>query len=361
MMRHSLPRGVFGRCLAILATVLLTAAAGAATANPAREARRIISKTGVRGGLAVQVGCRDGSLAAALHDSGEFLVQVLDRNTADVQEARQQLTSSGAYGPVSVVHWRGDRLPYAKNLVRLLVVRQRSGLSDAEIRRALSPRGVACIRQGDGWRTMRRGWPEEMGQWTHLLHGPDNNAVSSDRRVGRPRHIQWRARPLWGRSHDHLATVSTVVSAGGRIFYIVDRGPSASIAMPSDWHLVARDAFSGVRLWNRPVSPWERRFRGFRTGPPQLGRRLVAKRDRVYATLGLGKPVAALHAGTGEVLRTYEETEGAEEIICADGKLFVVIGSPRAMQAARVVRPYECWTPPRASFCGPQTRTRPDT
>ena len=329
--------GVFGWHVILLVTTMLSAAAAAPT-DISGKARRIVFSTGIEDGLAVQVGCDDGRLAAALQNSGRFLVQVLDRDKKDVQKARQYLTSRGSYGPVSAAHWRSDGLPYAKNLVKLLVVQERSGLSKAEIKRVLSPHGVACIRKGDGWNRIRNEWPEGMDEWSHLLHGPGNNAVSDDQHVGRPRHIQWRGTPLWGRSHDHLATTTTVVSSNNRIFYISDLGPAASVAMPSDWHLIARDAFSGVKLWDKPISPWANRLRGFRTGPPHLGRRVVAKGDLVYATLGLGKPVVKLHAGTGEVLQTYENTEGTEEIITTEGKLFVVIGSPQAELAAQLTR-----------------------
>ena len=39
-------------------------------------------------------------------------------------------------------------------------------------------------------------WPAEIDQWTHYLHGPDNNAVAHDARVGPPRHMQWLTQPV---------------------------------------------------------------------------------------------------------------------------------------------------------------------
>jgi outer membrane protein assembly factor BamB len=48
--------------------------------------------------------------------------------------------------------------------------------------------------------------------------------------------------------------------------------------------------------------------------------------DRVYATLGYGKPVAAFDAATGKTVRSYEGTEGSLEILLDDGKLCVLIG-----------------------------------
>ena len=64
--------------------------------------------------------------------------------------------------------------------------------------------------------------------------------------------------------------MSIAVSSGGRIFYIVDEGPIASVALPSKWFLVERDAFNGVFLWRRPIGTWEGRLRGFRSGPVEI-------------------------------------------------------------------------------------------
>ena len=67
-----------------------------------------------------------------------------------------------------------------------------------------------------------------------------------------------------------------MVTAGGRVFYIIDEGPISSVYLPPQWKLVARDAFSGVLLWQKPITNWESQLRGFRSGPPEIGRRLVA-------------------------------------------------------------------------------------
>jgi len=93
--------------------------------------------------------------------------------------------------------------------------------------------------------------------------------------------------------------MSAVVTAAGRVFYIIDEGPISSVFLPPKWKLVAREAFSGVLLWERPITEWESHLRGFRSGPPEIGRRMVAAGDRVYVSLGYGEPVTALDASTG--------------------------------------------------------------
>ena len=146
------------------------------------------------------------------------------------------------------------------------------------------------------------------------MHGPDGNAVALDTVVGPPRRLQWVNPPRWSRSHEHLASLSAAVSAGGRLFYILDRGPIASVAMPPKWTLIARDAFNGVQLWQRPIESWEWHLRGFRSGPTDLPRRLVAVGNCVYVTLGYGQPVVALDAATGKTRKTYRGTDGAVDI-----------------------------------------------
>jgi hypothetical protein len=59
----------------------------------------------------------------------------------------------------------------------------------SEVMRVLSPGGVALI---DFKKTVKP-WPKEIDNWTHLLHGPDNNAVALDSVVGPPRRIQWKS------------------------------------------------------------------------------------------------------------------------------------------------------------------------
>jgi outer membrane protein assembly factor BamB len=215
---------------------------------------------------------------------------------------------------------------------------------------------VAYVKGGGTWNKTVKPWPDETDEWTHYLHGPDNNAVARDSVVGPPRHVQWISKPRFSRSHDHLASVSVVVSSGGRVFSIVDEGSIAFAGASPRWRLVARDAFNGVRLWEREISSWEYHLRDFRSGPADLGRRLVAVGDRVYVTLGFGEPVTALDAATGETVRTYAGTEGTQEILYDAGTLLLVLGDRQedwpAEKAQEIVSqedyrpPFERYTPP---------------
>jgi len=334
-------KATFPSCVMVLCMLI-----GPAVLAGAESPRELVAASGVKGGLVVHVGCGEGEFTAALRINDRYVVQGLERDAARVARAGRRLHEQGLSGPVTVIRWDGKRLPYADNVVSLLVVDSTDGLADGEIMRVLSPRGVALIKAGGGREKITKPLPREIDEWTHYLHGPGNNAVADDTVVGPPRFMQWVSGPRWGRSHDHLAGVSAVVSARGRIFSIVDEGSAASITLESKWMLVARDAFNGVLLWKKPVSPWEDHLRPFRSGPAELPRRLVAVGDRVYATLGYGKPVVALDAATGEVLRTYEGTDNAHEIVCSGGKLFVVVSKPLKADSGTtgaIVRRFPVW------------------
>ncbi|MFQ6133411.1 MAG: PQQ-binding-like beta-propeller repeat protein, partial [Armatimonadota bacterium] len=220
-------------------------------------------------------------------------------------------------------------------LVNLLVVEEPGAVSREEIARVLAPDGVAYLGRGDRRSLSVKPRPETTDDWTHALHDATNNAVARDEVVGPPHHLQWVAGPRNARHHERLASISVVVSARGRLFYIVDEAPTASVLLRPRWMLVARDAYSGVVLWKRKVGRWESHLRAFRSGPPALSRRLVATGDRVYATLSYGAPVAALDAASGETVRTYDGTQGAEEILYDDGVLYVAIAPPPDASASR--------------------------
>ncbi len=339
-----------------LAIIVLSVGFVLPTTAHSEDAEQILSATGVQGGLIVHLGCGDGKLTAALRAGDGYLVHGLDADRANVARARAYVESLGLYGDVAIDEWVGPALPYADNLVNLLVAEDLGEVSMEECLRVLAPNGVAYVKVDGRWKKTVKPWPAEMDEWTHCLHGPDNNAVARDSVVGPPRRFQWIGKPRFLRSHDHLASVSAVVSSGGRLFYIVDEGSIAFAGASPRWRLVARDAFNGVRLWEREISTWEYHLRDFRSGPADLARRLVAVGDRVYVTLGYGEPITALDAATGETVRTYAGTEGTREILHDEGMLLVVLGDPDedwpAQKAKEIVSqkdyspPFERYTPP---------------
>ena len=313
-----------GAGIIVLAACLIASNAPAADGAEAL-AKQILDATGVRGGLIVHVGSGDGKLTAALRASESYMVHGLDGDAANVAKARKHIQSLGIYGKVSVDRWSGGRLPYAENLVNLVVAEDLGAAPMADVMRVLCPNGVAYVKKGGEWTKTVKPRPEEIDEWTHYWHDASGNAVAQDTVVGPPRRMQWVGSPRWSRHHDHMASMSALVSSGGRIFYIIDEGPTSSIRLPGKWSLVARDAFNGTILWKRPIPVWNTHLWGLKSGPAHMPRRLISLGDRVYVTLGLDAPVTELDAATGETLRTFAGSKCTAEMVAADGVLYLMI------------------------------------
>ena len=337
----------------VLNAVAGTAGHASEPISSVESAETILEQSGVTGGLIVYVGSDDGRLISGFGRSGRFIVQGLTNDPNEVNAARRNLSDSINYGRASIRLLDSERLPYVDNTVNLLVVEDPLGTDREEWMRVLAPLGVLMIREESfnadaavnasaginrrttlkgrigvktGWRKETKPWPDDIDEWTHFLHGPDNNAVAEDSVVGPPRRLQWIAAPKHLRTHEHLNSISAVVSSQGRIFTIIDEGPVSAVIAPPQWRLVARDAFNGVLLWKQDLGPWEGHFRLFRSGPTDIARRLVAAGDKVYATLGYDKPVVQFDAATGELLQTYDASAGTVEILHEDGRLYFVMG-----------------------------------
>ncbi len=319
----------------------------------AGTAEHVRTTTNARRGLSVCVGCADPKVLTDLWQDGYGLVEGVDRDATAVEQAQDYLRKKGVYGKITARQLNDPKLPYIDNLVNTIVVRNADcKIPSSELARVLAPRGVVLVPpefafdiagftalpSDDGFRAFRKPVSSAVDDWTHYLHSPGNNAVSHDRQVDQPYRIQWTGAPRWARHHDYLAGTSALVASGGRIFSIEDEGPISSLDKPSRWKLVARDAFNGLVLWKRGISSWESRFRPFRSGPPQIGRRLVAVGNRVYATLGYDRPISILDAATGETIRTCKGTEDTQEIICQNKVLYVTAGQDNSRRREQAYR-----------------------
>ncbi len=295
-------------------------------ADSNQDATEILKQTGVTGGFIVHLGISSGELTAALKHGDGIQVQGLDRDTEVVLRARERIRALGIYGDVAVEQLEGTQLPYIDNLVNLIVIENQSGISDEEVLRVLVPNGVAYRKDMNGtWSKTVKPRPSNIDEWSHYLHDASGNSVAHDDVVAPPRHLQWVGSPRYSRHHDRMASMSALVSTGGRMFYIMDEGSRISIQLPSKWKLIARDAFNGTVLWKRDIDNWQSHLWPLKSGPTQLSRRLVSTEDTVFATLGADAPLTAIDAATGKTVRTYEGTDGTEEIINTEGLLFLVV------------------------------------
>lgn len=337
-------RMVYALLVALLAYAAPAWSDDHADATASELASRLLTAAGVRGGLCVHLGCTDGTLTAELSQGGRFLVHGLSDDRSRVAEARRHIQSTGQYGRVSIDWCPLTRLPYADATVNVLVADDFSalvegGLTLSSVVRVLAPRGTAFLRNAnetglreelvddDGQRAAasREGeWvkivkpvPPGMDEWQQADHDASRSAISKDELVGPPTGVRWIAR---GHTDALLRpyAVQRIVSANGRNIYLYAANKELiekyykHMADSPDAYLVARDAFNGLKLWEREGS----------AGAP-----LVAAGDRIYTTLDRGGQMVALEAATGKVVRTY--AVHTRDIVYDGRALFVRGGSER--------------------------------
>ena len=302
-----------------------------------------MEKSDLKGGLIVHLGFDNGKLTSALYANDSYLVHGLSSEDKKVEKARQYIQDQGLYGKISVEHWDQQTLPYANNMVNLLVTEERGMISEDEMLRVLAPNGVVLTKESEEWEKTVKSRPEGIDDWTHYLHGADNNAVARDTVVGPPQSVQWISGPPYARSHEFNSSMAAMVTSGDRIFYIWDENPIGVIdkRLPSNWKLIARDAFNGKLLWKRPMPEWGWRqwhtksrwhsplewAKMLRYLPPSAPRRLVADSGRIYVTLGYNAPVSVIDAATGKKIRVFEQTYLTEEILFNDNILVLNVST----------------------------------
>lgn len=309
--------------IAICAALLIPASLRAAT-DAELAATALKKAQGASGGLVVALANDGGQLATDLAEETQAIVHALSTDAADVQRARALFAQRGIVGAVSAARLVGSDLPYINNTVNMLVAEDLGAVSMDEVMRVLIPNGVAIVKQGGKWQTTTKPWPGTIDEWTHYMHSPSNNAVADDSEIGPPRRVQWLGGPRWSRHHDHVSSMNAMVSAKGKLFYIMDEGQTGSALTPSHWMLTARDAFNGATLWKREIPTWIPSLWPLKSGPANLPRRLVAVDQTVYVPLGYEAPISALDAATGELKHEFAGSELNEEII-VDGDLLLTL------------------------------------
>ncbi len=320
----------------LFATICLVLSGSIREVN-AQSAKEIVEKSGIEGGVVVHVGCGDGKLTSALRLNDSYLVHGLDSDPAKVSAARDSIRKSGRYGKISIDTFDGRLLPYIDNSINLIVVSEGQKVEESEITRVLAPRGVAMIAS----RKISKPVPDEIDDWSHQRQGPENNPVARDTAVGPPRHMQWVVGPRWLRSHEVPSGITTMITAGGRIFYTLDEGPIGIVdgRFPEKWSLVARDAFNGTLLWKIKLPKWGWQtwrsslskakmidVRGLRTTTPSVyASRMVADGERLYFTLGNKAAVSIIDAATGKVIAECPDSDSPSKLILSDGVLIALL------------------------------------
>ncbi len=280
-------------------------------------------------GFCVHLGCGEGALTAELAQGDRLAVHALEADAGKVQRARDLLQARGLYGQAAVEPWTAPFLPYADNVVNVLVAENPGRISRAEMLRVLAPLGTLWTKRGDAWQATQKPWPKSFDEWTHARHGADGNMVSRDAAVKAPTGLRWIAGPAQdagGRKwyYDHV-----LVSSAGRNFYVYED------------QIVARDAFNGRLLWTRAAKAYTFKESGT-SGALKLGSRTskvrpVALGNRLYAAID--GQLVALDAATGRTVQMFATVDLPREIAVADGVLLLSdTNSIRAFELSGALR-----------------------
>jgi outer membrane protein assembly factor BamB len=324
----------------LLASFAVVAFPTSADSAPAE----LLVAPGVRPGFVVHVGSTDGKATAALRLDERYLVHALSADPQEVTRVRSAITAAGAYGPVSADVCAMERLPYAPNIANVLIVedfpaRSKEGLTTAEIVRVLAPYGTVFLsgepaaiekltpgKAPDGWTRFDKPYPAGMGEWRQPRCDASRAAISPDTVVAPPTALRWITGGHW--TDDHGWAYMKMLSAGGRVFYKYNIEKSYQVQRQPGHLLIARDAFNGLKLWERTFpanSNWTMNFQMSTDG------------KRLYI------PSLVLDAATGKDL-------GKSSLYRAVHTENIAVTTPGTIRAIDLKTGEELWRSPRSAY-----------
>jgi outer membrane protein assembly factor BamB len=287
-----------------------------------------------QGGLCVLLGAgsaENPDLIADLAINAGLLVHGLAIDDASYERAGKAIEKKGVAGHSTVERAPLNPLPYLNDLARFVIVDDFAALSSQgvtkeEILRITAPNGTVCTRASGAWSKTVKPMPATMDEWTHPLHGPDCNQVSSDSALKGPLGIRWQdglpvvAHNETGNMSMRAGTASWVM-AGGKVFAIgINELENLSERyQPGGFpeYITARDAFSGIPLWKLKLDSMD----GGGAGNWYNSLPIVATDKRVYA--GGKSGVVVADAESGKVVAEYKTSYTPSRIILLDNVLVV--------------------------------------
>ena len=276
---------------ALALLIASTAAAGDAALAKA------IADAGLPGGTAAFVGVRDAEAMAALTARGTWLAQALVADGAAADALRGELAGTGAF-PLADAQWTPDArvLPYPDRLC-MLVVADDGAAPAAELDRITAFGGMRLIRSGGAWKAERKPFSPQADEWTHAFHSAAKLPVSGDLLVGPATGVAWIG------GHSSVLNISLRID-DGRVFAIHDQPERKVPGWVRGQVLQARDAASGVLLWQRPLKFNAPEYAG---AYRETGNWFTAHGGRVYLFTENDGPLVALDGATGKELLRFAE------------------------------------------------------
>jgi len=269
--------------LVSLSLSLLTGLLVAPSALAQERTDRLLQRLGTKQGICVVSGDETGELALEIARASDLQVYVQLPSAEQVGQVRQRLAVAGlGSSRVQVEQGEAGHLHLADSIADGLIVQGKLGdLAEQEVLRVLRPGGRALL----GERELVKPTPAGMDDWTHPMHGPDNNPLSVDRLARAPYLTQFLADPRYG------PAPQSTVSAGGRVFKAFGNIAWHQREEPFLNTLVAFNGFNGTILWKRPLPE----------GLMVHRNTMVATEHTLY--LGDDKSCKLIDTATGEIKR----------------------------------------------------------
>lgn len=254
------------------------------------------------------------ALIAAVSKS-EITVYFQSNDAAQIQALRAAADKAGLLGR-SVFADQGDlaSIHLAENIADCIIVSPSAEkqTTDQVLLRALRPRASAFV----GQREIIKPVPDDIDEWSHPFHGPDNNPQSNDKRVKGAFQTQFLARPQFSPMPEQS------VIAGGRIYKAM--GHIAHKANQNEMlnTLLCINAYNGTILWKRPLSPGFMMHRNT----------MIATPDALL--MGDHESCKVIDGETGEVRDEFtvpkDITDGPvwKWMAHRDGVLYALVGNP---------------------------------
>ena len=243
----------------------------------AHLAAAIATRAGQSRGLCVCLGCRDGSLIEHLVNATQWRVIAFDSDGPRVDRLRRQLQQQGLYGVRATVHYCEslEHLPVTSRFANVVVseaveLGESLPTSLAEVRRLLSPRGVALfggtaavlnalpaevreagrIDDQGNWLALSGSPIPGAGEWSHIYGTASNNHYGGEALSGAQTSedlvVQWVGRPGARYQADRNGRKPPPLATAGRLF------------LQGLHRILALDQYNGTVLWSLEIPEMDR-------------------------------------------------------------------------------------------------------
>ncbi len=284
-------------------------------------ADNILQEVGIDEGYCLDLGCGDGTLAAALAYKSNLVIYAVEEDLDLVKQAREQLDRAGLYGSrVTVIH--GDpsqtHLPdyFADLIVSGKALMNDSEIPMDEVQRLQRPHGgMAMVSYQDSLTKNVRGALPGEDTWTHQYADPANTICSQDQQIAGPLGMLW-FRDADQKMPQRHGRGPAPLYKDGRIF------------VEGLHTLRAVNAYNGRTLWEYPLpNILENYDQDHLMGTAGTGSNFCVSGERVY--VATESVCLALDVESGNVVQKYHtptDEEGSPPvwgfIACVDDTLF---------------------------------------